>query len=289
TDPSRREGIFVASSGPVKPFSFHAVTLAAALLCLLPAPAGASASARVNPGGAAVGSAGPGAGAGSAGTVRTAASSPHVLSVRIRSVRCVPAPKCSLNPRQVSVNGTLLVGGPGLRAGMVVAFPRSAGARISSNSPGGRLRSSSLGLIVTVPGSAHSGRIMVMLGGGRHTSSYGPIYVFHHALHPPRPLTPAGSPGGSALDGQGMWIWYLSRSNGGSVPAIAARAHATGVGTVLVKSSDGSTNYWSQFSSRLVQELHANGLKVCAWQYVYGSSPAGPPPPPAPAAAHRAP
>jgi peptidoglycan hydrolase-like protein with peptidoglycan-binding domain len=47
------------------------------------------------------------------------------------------------------------------------------------------------------------------------------------------------------------------------------------VSTVFVKSSDGSSNYWSQFSPQLVAELHANGLKVCAWQYVYGSSPAG--------------
>jgi peptidoglycan hydrolase-like protein with peptidoglycan-binding domain len=42
-----------------------------------------------------------------------------------------------------------------------------------------------------------------------------------------------------------------------------------------VKSSDGSTNYWGQFTSQLVAELHANGIKVCAWQYVYGSSPVG--------------
>ena len=287
----------MARSGSLKPFRFNAATrfgaatLAAALLALLALPAGAGAG--VNPGGAAVGNPAPGAGAGSGGAasdkspgatgaksggasvVRGVASSPQVLLVRITSVRCVPALKCSRDPHQVSVNGTLLVGGAGLRAGMVVAFPRSAGARISSNSPAARLRTTSIGLIVTVPSGAHSGRIMVMLGHGRHTSSYGPIHVFHHALHPPRPVTPAGSPSGSALDGQGMWIWYLSKSNGGSVPAIAARAHAAGVGTVLVKSSDGSTNYWSQFSSRLVQELHANGLKVCAWQYVYGSSPAG--------------
>ena len=45
--------------------------------------------------------------------------------------------------------------------------------------------------------------------------------------------------------------------------------------TLFVKSSDGSSNYWSQFSPQLVAELHANGLKVCAWQYVYGTNPAG--------------
>src|SRR5205807_4883272 len=119
-------------------------------------------------------------------------------------------------------------------------------------------------------------------GGSRHTGSVGPIYVFHRALHPPAPKRPptaasggAGAVSGTAFDGQGMWIWYMSQSNGGSVPAIAARAHAAGVTTLFIKSSDGSHNYWSQFSPQLVAELHANGLKACAWQYVYGTNPKG--------------
>jgi hypothetical protein len=72
-----------------------------------------------------------------------------------------------------------------------------------------------------------------------------------------------------------MWIWYLSASDGGQVVNIAAQAHAAGVSTVFVKSSDGSTNYWSQFSKPLVEALHAQGLHVCAWQYVYGTNPVG--------------
>ena len=72
-----------------------------------------------------------------------------------------------------------------------------------------------------------------------------------------------------------MWIWYLSQSDGGSIASIVAQAHAAGVTTLFIKSSDGSSNYWSQFSPQLVAELHANGLKVCAWQYVYGANPAG--------------
>ena len=44
---------------------------------------------------------------------------------------------------------------------------------------------------------------------------------------------------------------------------------------MFVKSSDGPSNYWSQFSPQLVAEAHAAGLKVCAWQYVYGNNPAG--------------
>ncbi|HZU61502.1 MAG TPA: peptidoglycan-binding domain-containing protein, partial [Solirubrobacteraceae bacterium] len=49
-------------------------------------------------------------------------------------------------------------------------------------------------------------------------------------------------------------------------------AHRYGVGTLIVKSGDG-TSYWPQFSSSLVSALHAGGLGVCAWQYVYGNQP----------------
>ena len=69
-----------------------------------------------------------------------------------------------------------------------------------------------------------------------------------------------------------MWIWYVSRSNGGSIASIAKQAHAYGVDTVFIKSSDGSSE-WSQFTPQLVSALHARGLNVCAWQFVYGSHP----------------
>ena len=261
-----------------------AAALAAASFCSpLCDPAGALTAGAG--GTAAAGAALPAAAAPSSAAVparapRGIASTPsaHVTSVRITSVRCTPAPRCSANPRQVSVHGTLALTGRGLAAGMIVAFPRSPGARISRNSPASRLRSTGSSLIVTVPSAAHSGNIMVLLGRGRYTSSYGPIYVFNHALH--RPVRPRltgglGALSGTAFDGQGMWIWYLSKSGGGVVAAIAARAHQSGITTVFVKSSDGSTNYWSQFSAQLVAELHANGLRVCAWQYVYGAAPAG--------------
>ena len=71
------------------------------------------------------------------------------------------------------------------------------------------------------------------------------------------------------LAGNGMWIWYVSRSSHGRVGKIAARAHRFGIDTVLIKSGDG-TKYWSQFSPGLVSALHARGLNVCAWQFIYG-------------------
>jgi Putative peptidoglycan binding domain len=219
-------------------------------------------------------------GGASAAPTRVAASL-HVTTVRITSVACVPRSHCSGNPRQVSAHGTLLLAGKGLVAGMTVGFPRSPGARINARSPLAHLHRTNAGLILTVPSNARSGHIMVLLSHARHSSSYGPIYVYRHALHPPVVKTPApaaaavGAVSGSPFDGQGMWIWYVSKSNGGNVAAIVAQAHAAGVTTLFIKSSDGSSNYWSQFSSQLVAELHANGLKACAWQYVYGTNPAG--------------
>ncbi len=69
-----------------------------------------------------------------------------------------------------------------------------------------------------------------------------------------------------------MWIWVLSASDGGSLRSIIAQAHRYGVGTLYIKAGDGSGS-WSQFSSSVVSTLHAAGLSVCAWQYVYGSYP----------------
>jgi hypothetical protein len=89
----------------------------------------------------------------------------------------------------------------------------------------------------------------------------------------PPPITAPAPAVPSAFDGNGMWIWYTSKSSGGNPDAIAGRAQAAGIGTVFIKSSDG-TSSWSQFSPAYVAELKARGLRVCAWQYVYGRLPA---------------
>src|SRR4051794_18375522 len=76
----------------------------------------------------------------------------------------------------------------------------------------------------------------------------------------------------SPLAGNGMWIWYMNRSSHGRLGAIAKKARANSIDTVLIKSGDG-TGYWSQFSSGVVGGLHARGLNVCAWQFIYGDKP----------------
>jgi hypothetical protein len=80
----------------------------------------------------------------------------------------------------------------------------------------------------------------------------------------------AGEP--TPFDRAGMWIWYVDRSEGGSVSRIVSRANRARIGTLYIKAGDAG-NYWSQFSSAMVRRLHRAGLSVCAWQFVYGDSP----------------
>ena len=74
---------------------------------------------------------------------------------------------------------------------------------------------------------------------------------------PPSAAAETGGAGGveeapalsnTPFDRQGMWVWYVEHSEGGSVPAIVARAKRAGIGTVYVKAGDGGSA-WSQFST----------------------------------------
>lgn len=70
-----------------------------------------------------------------------------------------------------------------------------------------------------------------------------------------------------------MWIWYVDRSHGGDLREIIKQAKASKVGTLYIKSGDG-TNVWSQFTASMIDRFQKAGLNVCGWQYVYGREPA---------------
>jgi hypothetical protein len=128
---------------------------------------------------------------------------------------------------------------------------------------------------VRVPRDAISGSVRVVNPDGRRSNAVR-ITV---KKAPQKPRTPSGvrpnpAIGPSAFDGDGMWIWYLSKSHGGSPARIAAQAKAHGVRTIYVKSADG-TSVWSQFTADAIAALKATGLRVCGWQFVYGSNPVG--------------
>lgn len=193
------------------------------------------------------------------------ASAGAVTGPRITAARCVPAEHCQPNPHYVPPGGMLALKGSGLLRGQFVVFVRKANKKRTITS---KLRKSrQQGLVSVVPPAAGSGRIRVVDRRGGRSNPFGPI----HVVKPPPPV-PATTPSGTVLDGNGMWIWYLDKSEGGDLDAIAARANAVGVRTVFVKAGDGAT-YWSQFSPLLVGGLKQRGLNVCAWQFVYGKVP----------------
>ena len=233
---------------------------AAALLVLLGMLAhvpGALAAA-ANPGGTASAPAPATGGATSTPTATSRSTSRHgSRAVSLADARCSPTSNCSANPHQVTVRGILVLSGHGIEKGLRVAFPRLRNAAITNNSPLAHVYQSKYGMAVHVPSKAHSGSIRILIGGKRRSNTVGPINVVMYALHPPKPppapAVPAPSAAnGTAFEGQGMWIWYLSKSSGGNLPTLIAQAHAAGVSTVFVKSSDGASNYWSQFSPELV-------------------------------------
>jgi hypothetical protein len=193
----------------------------------------------------------------------------------ITSVRCWPVQSCGSNPHVVAPGGRLRFRGRNLqKKGMLVIF-RGRAQEASGGAGGPRALTAKLrlkradGFVVTVPVTAHSGRIRIMGPHGVRSNVVGPISV----RKPVPRNAPLGGPlSGTAFDGSGMWIWYVSKSSGGSVPAIVAQAQQYGVKTVFVKSSDG-TSWWDQFNPTLIAQLKAGGLRVCAWQFVYGKSP----------------
>ncbi|MDQ6842185.1 MAG: peptidoglycan-binding protein [Actinomycetota bacterium] len=87
---------------------------------------------------------------------------------------------------------------------------------------------------------------------------------------PPTPGPPTGKHSPFAY--RGMWLWYVSAANNGNLGSIVASARSHGIRTLFIKSGDGSGT-WAQFNPGLVSALHASGLRVCAWQFVYGDHP----------------
>ena len=189
---------------------------------------------------------------------------------RLTGLRCVPpsTPACKRAVR-VRTGRQIQLRGRGLVSGMRVTFRWPRGALATT------LRRGGAGWVARVPAGTATGRVAVTVRdrAGRRSNAR---YIIVTA--PPGTPRPTGATAAGTLPavmrGNGMWIWQLPQSEGGDLDAIAARARAAGISTVYVKSSDAATN-WTQFEPALVQALHLRGLRVCAWQFVYGADPLG--------------
>jgi len=187
----------------------------------------------------------------------------------LKRIRCVPATSatCKTGVR-VTVGRQLQFSGKRLTKGMRVSFRWTRGALAT------KLDRTRVGYVARVPAGTRAGTVKVTVSdrAGRRSNA-----IRITVTAPPRVGGPAPAPGTlpEVFRGHGMWIWELGRSDGGDPAAIAARARAAGLATVFIKSSDGPRSRWAQFSPAVVATLKAQGLRVCAWQFVYGNDPAG--------------
>src|SRR3954464_7138301 len=156
-----------------------------------------------------------------------AARGPHVSWVK-----CMRA--CT-DKRTVAPGGAVKLAGHRLMGGSRVMFPvRVAGGKRRMRTLKPRTRTQTR-IVVAVPKNARSGRLYVRAPHGMRSNLTGTIRI---RKLPRRTPTPAGGdappPTGTAFDGNGMWIWYVSKSNGGDLSAMVAQAKAHGISTVFV-------------------------------------------------------
>jgi len=184
-------------------------------------------------------------------------------------IRCVPATSAACRSGvNVQIGRQLQISGKRLSKGMRVSFRWPKGALAA------KLDHTRVGYIVRVPAGTRAGQVSVTVSdrAGRR-SNVKRIRVA------PVPKVGGDAPARGTLPpafaGNGMWIWELPKAEGGDPVAIAAKARAYGIATVFIKSADGAGTFNNQFSPQLVAALHANGLRACAWQYVYGVDPLG--------------
>src|SRR3954454_4302503 len=186
----------------------------------------------------------------------------------LTGLRCVPPGASGCHARvRAFTGGQVQLRGRRLYRGMRVTFRWSTGAIATT------LQHSRTGWSARVPAGTHLGVVAVYVRdrAGRRSNTRRLAIMARPPARPPTPAT-TGGPLPAAFEGNGMWIWELSKSERGDLSAIAARAQQTAISTVFVKSGDG-TDYWPQFSAQLVATLHASGLRVCAWQFVYVTHP----------------
>lgn len=199
---------------------------------------------------------------------------------KLTKVRCVPktAAACKGGVR-VSVDESIALSGKRLKRGQRVTFRWSKGT-----TSGKIVRMKGAPFAVKVPKKTPIGTLTLTVkdGKGRRSNRLKVKIVAPANVSPRTPITSTvegPATGGNAVpavfSGTSMWIWKLGEAEGGDIAAIAAKAKQAGVRTLFIKSYDGVDSEGSQFSRALVDQLHAAGLQVCAWQFIYGMNPTG--------------
>ena len=207
---------------------------------------------------------------------------------KLTGLRCVPVTAPACKPvAKVSVGDLVLLRGQRLAKGQKVTFAWSKGSKAGKTTKQKGLS----GYVVKVPRGTPNGTIKVTVKDrrGRRSNAL-KLKVVAKAIAPvpatpTTPALPAPSPNLGAVaqginpvptpfTGAGMWVVNLTDAEGGVPASLINRAQQSRISTIFLKSADGTSSQGSQFSADLVTTMHQAGIRLCAWQYVYGTNPA---------------
>lgn len=86
--------------------------------------------------------------------------------------------------------------------------------------------------------------------------------------------TPAGPTRGALPTGKGMWLYLPERVEGGDPAAIVARAKASGLTHLYVRTGSSKAGFYAQdFLNRLLPVAHGAGLRIYGWDFPYLDDP----------------
>ncbi|MDP1805239.1 MAG: hypothetical protein Q8K72_08750 [Acidimicrobiales bacterium] len=81
-------------------------------------------------------------------------------------------------------------------------------------------------------------------------------------------LTPPAAPKKWLPSGKGMWIYLPDKTEGGNVPAIIAKARATGLTHLWVRMGSAWDGFnVAPFMDKILPAAHAAGIKVIGWDF----------------------
>ena len=90
----------------------------------------------------------------------------------------------------------------------------------------------------------------------------------HATAAPTAALTPPAAPKKWLPSGKGMWIYLPDKTEGGNVPAIIAKAQATGLTHLWVRMGSAWDGFnVAPFMDKLLPAAHAAGIKIIGWDF----------------------
>ncbi|HVL05650.1 MAG TPA: hypothetical protein VM388_06660, partial [Acidimicrobiales bacterium] len=90
----------------------------------------------------------------------------------------------------------------------------------------------------------------------------------HATAAPAAALTPPAAPQKWLPSGKGMWIYLPDKTEGGNVPAIIAKAKATGLTHLYVRMGSAWDGFnVAPFMDKILPAAHAAGIKVIGWDF----------------------